>query len=252
MHHLFISDVHLGAFPDREEEKIEKDLCKLIRFCKTNGYQIHILGDLFDYWMEYPNRRPQIGKQVLHELTIYNREITPVTYITGNHDNWTYGYFKSLGFNVKKDFHRLDERGNQLFLHHGDGLSDKSFGLQRPLLHRILRNKLFIKIYQTVLPAKTGLRLMKWFSDYSRKNSTIDPAPLNRWSEKFLKNSDYNAVISGHDHIPRQETFSFGTYINLGTFFQHRTVALYTNSEIKLVRWDSSELRFQPFTTKKN
>jgi len=59
-----------------------------------------------------------------------------------------------------------------------------------------------------------------------------------------LKESDYDYVICGHDHLPRVETFSFGTYINLGTFFKDKTVALYTNKGIELVRWNADDRRF--------
>ncbi len=247
MKHLFISDVHLGAFEPSVNREIEEDLCCLINYCKEEGIRIHLLGDLFDYWMEYPEAHPEIGDKVLPELSSYNKNIAPITYITGNHDNWTFGYFKELGFDVESDFSELTIGKEKLFLHHGDGMSDKRFDLARPLFHRILRNSRFIKFYQLLFPAKTGLKLMKWFSDFNRKRPVEDPEPLNFWSEKFLKQHPVDYVICGHDHIPRIETFSFGTYINLGTFFRHRTVALYTNSQIKLVTWDGTTKDFKPF-----
>ncbi len=246
MKHLFISDVHLGAFKPHVNEEIEDDLCRLIDHCKEEKIHIHILGDLFDYWMEYPNSQPSVGKKALSILSSYNR-VEPITYITGNHDNWTFGYFKELGFNVEEDFRNLTIEGKNFFLHHGDGMSEKRFELPRPFFHRVLRNRFFIKLYQFIFPPKLGLRIMKWFSDFNRKRSFEDPDPLNRWAEGMLMNHPVDVVICGHDHIPRMETFSFGTYINLGTFFKHRTVALYTNSQCKLVTWDGTAKAFKPF-----
>jgi UDP-2,3-diacylglucosamine hydrolase len=251
MKYLFISDVHLGAFEPAVNKEIEDDLCTLIEFCKGEKIKIYLLGDLFDYWMEYPNERPTIGKKALSTLSSYNKSVDPITYITGNHDNWTFGYFEELGFIVEEDFDTKNIDGKNFFLHHGDGLSDKSFGLPRPFFHQILRNHYFIKVYQFMLPPIIGLRIMKWFSDLNRKRSFEDPAPLNRWSERLLKNSSTDIVICGHDHIPRIETFSFGTYINLGTFFKHRTMALYTNSHCKLVSWDGTAKVFKSFTDDK-
>jgi UDP-2,3-diacylglucosamine pyrophosphatase LpxH len=53
-------------------------------------------------------------------------------------------------------------------------------------------------------------------------------------------------MISGHDHIPRTETLSGKTYINLGTFFHHQTVARYNKDGLKLVTWDASTETFSP------
>lgn len=247
MQHLFISDVHLGAFAPAVNQEVEEDLCKLVEHCKSEGIQIHLLGDLFDYWMEYPNSKPSIGEKVLSALSSYNKSVAPITYVTGNHDNWTFGYFKELGFNVEENFRRLNIENKHLFLHHGDGMDDKNLGLPRPFFHRILRNRIFIKFYQFLFPPDTGLKVMKWFSDYNRKKPIEDPEPLNSWSKNYLKHHPVDIVICGHDHIPRIETFSFGTYINLGTFFQHRTVALYTSSQCKLVTWDGTAKAFKPF-----
>ena len=51
---IFISDVHLGAFDKAKEAEVENDLITLINYCCAHKIKIYILGDLFDYWMEYP------------------------------------------------------------------------------------------------------------------------------------------------------------------------------------------------------
>lgn len=53
---LFISDVHLGAFDKATEKEIEDELIALINHCCEQKIKIYILGDLFDYWMEYPKK----------------------------------------------------------------------------------------------------------------------------------------------------------------------------------------------------
>ena len=71
---------------------------------------------------------------------------------------------------------------------------------------------------------------------------------LKKHAKRVLGEKDIDVIIMGHDHIPRVETFSEGTYINLGTFFYHKTVALYNNGEYQLVRWRASDKEFVPFT----
>lgn len=243
MKHLFLSDVHLGAFSDQQNDRLESELIDLVRFSIKDKIQLHILGDLFDYWMEFGTEVPKIGMRLLHHLSDYNHSFSPATYITGNHDNWTQGYFKKLGFDVLKDYKSIDIDSLKVFLHHGDGLSDSKLGLKRPFYHRVLRHPFFTRTYQSIYGAESGIDLMKHFSNYSRNNPDQDPERLNKWSQQFLKESDYDYVICGHDHLPRVETFSFGTYINLGTFFEEKTVALYTNKRIELVRWNADERR---------
>lgn len=249
MDHLFLSDVHLGAFlPDRNRQ-IEDDLISLIQYCGRNKIHIHLLGDLFDYWMEYPDVIPSLGDRVLKEFSKYNRETVPATYITGNHDNWTLGYFEKLGFDVFYDFRVLKFHDLEFFLHHGDGLSDRSMALPRPLFHRLLRHRGFTAVYRKIFNADAGLNLMRWFSGLSRSHPQQKPERLDKWSESFLKTTNYDLVISGHDHIPRVETFPFGTYINLGTFYQHKTVAFYTNGHVTLVEWDAADKKFKTINT---
>ena len=67
---IFISDIHLGAFTQEINSKVEQDLIRLIRYCTEHGIKINILGDLFDYWMKFPEKNfvPALGSEVLKEF----------------------------------------------------------------------------------------------------------------------------------------------------------------------------------------
>lgn len=247
MKHLFLSDAHIGAFSDQENQQLEDELCGVAAWCTRENVQLHILGDLFDYWMEYDGFHPQVGAQVLDCLETYNRQTGSATYITGNHDNWTRGYFADKGFSVHKNSKTVDTGTHSIFMHHGDGLDNPDLKLKRPLLHRVLRNKSFIKLYQFLFPPETGLKLMQRFSEFSRKRSKVDVQTLDKWSEWFLKHHPYNLVICGHDHQPRIHRYPFGTYVNLGTFFQDKTALLYTNNDFTFVRWNGQEETFAEY-----
>jgi len=247
MNHVFLSDVHLGAFSDLDDQSVRNDLAELIRYCSDQGIKIHLHGDLFDYWMEYPKWRPDLGNEILRCFSDYMKEHGPINYVTGNHDNWTNGYFEKLGFNISHDFFDLSLNGKRLFLHHGDGLSVPDMNLPRPKMHRLLRNKMFVKLYQKLLPPKAGISVMKAFSIISKRRAHCDPSILDDWSKEFLKNSTYDVVICGHDHHPRINEYEFGTYMNTGTFFEHRTIGMYTNGILELVTWDAALQILKPF-----
>ncbi|PWN07427.1 UDP-2,3-diacylglucosamine diphosphatase [Rhodohalobacter mucosus] len=250
MDHLFLSDVHLGAFDDRSNRHLEQKIIALIQYCTEHSIRLHILGDLFDYWMEYPGDVPELGMELLDTLEQYNRSVYPATYILGNHDNWDRGYFTELGFGVSSDYYLFEADENRFFLHHGDGLSDPAYQLPRPLYHRIIRSIWFTRLYQALLPPDAGLHMMKSFSSMSREKTGSEPERLNQWSKNLLNSSTFDFVLSGHDHIARKETFPSGTYINPGAFFKDYTVAYYTNNEIKLVKWSADDYKLIPLEDK--
>lgn len=251
--HVFLSDVHLGAFSSDIEKSNERDLITLIEYCITNKASIYVLGDLFDYWMEFPKKEfvPDLSANVLDAFRKYNQSVRKALYITGNHDNWTFGYFNSLGFDVEQNYRVVEIGSNKILLMHGDGTFGKRDDFIRPLFHSLLRSSLFIKVFQAVLPPKSGLSAMKWFSGITRNRNHRNPAPLNKHARRILKSNDVNWVIMGHDHLPRLKTFEQGSYINLGTFFKDRTIAIYNNHELKLVKWMASSKEFVPFKESK-
>lgn len=244
---LFISDAHLGGFSETKNRQIEQELIHLIDYCEENEYDIFILGDLFDYWMEYPGHKPSLGEALLQRFKAFNDKTGTTLYITGNHDNWTNGYFRTIGFDIEENHRFLDLDGKKIMLLHGDGLEDPSFNLARPLFHRLLRNPSFVKMYQTLLPPDAGLDVMKKFSRLARSREVSETEKnLNNWAKFELEASDTDYILCGHDHTPRILNYDFGTFINLGTFYQHRSVAAYNNSEFSLVSWDDGARQLTP------
>ncbi len=246
---IFISDVHLGAFDTQKEVEIEQDLIALIQYCCANKIRIYLLGDLFDYWMEYPKKGyvPAVGRNVLKAFKKHNTECLPTVFITGNHDNWTFGHFEAMGFEVERNYRIIQQNGHRTLLMHGDGKFGKRDDLLRPFWHGLLRSKIFIHLFQTIFPPEIGISIMKRFSSFSKLNGMRTPIPLNKHAKRILKEKDIDHILMGHDHIPRVETFDAGTYINLGTFFHHRSLVLYNNKKYNLVSWNASAKEFVPF-----
>ncbi len=251
--HIFISDVHLGSTSPTDEEKTVQDLLSLIQYCIDHKTALYVLGDLLDYWMEYPQKNfvPQFANTVLDAFEEYNRTVQPAVFVTGNHDNWTFGHFEERGFDVEEEFRIVTIGDQKILLMHGDGLYNGSPKLERPLLHRLLRNSTFIYVYQKIFPPKYGIALMRAFSNTSRKRECKNPIPLNNHSQAILNQPEIDIIITGHDHVPRMETFNGGCYINLGTFFHDRSISVYNNDTFNLVRWMASTKEFVPFSEPK-
>ena len=246
MHHIFLADIHLGAFHEEKNKQLEESLIQLIDYCEENSIQIHLLGDLFDYWMEYENYTPPLGKTVLSRFRIYNEKFNSF-YITGNHDFWTRGHFTDLGFNIKTEHASIDLDGKCMLMFHGDGLSDDTFQLSRPFLNDFIRKPGFVRLFQSIFDGEAGNHFMKEFSEFTRDENDMNPEHLSRWAKNYLSESHYDVIITGHDHLPRMETYNHGIYINPGAFHQHLTVIQYTNKAFKLVVWSNEEHKLVPF-----
>lgn len=249
MHHLFISDVHIGAFEENKEKQIEKDLISLIDYCEKNSILLHVLGDLFDYWMEYPDYTPSLGRNILTRFKTYHQNVGRTFFLTGNHDYWTLGAFEEHGFDVESDQAVIAINNSSVFLMHGDGIADTLYNMPRPLLNRFLRNHFFITLFRSALSGKRANSVMKWFSEYTRNPLGGNPDTLNKWAHQLISEYKFDVVISGHDHIARKETFSDGIYINCGAFHKNYTLAEYKNNEPELVIWNSHQNKLLPFKT---
>lgn len=236
---LFISDVHLGGFSDNENQRIENELIELLNYCQCHQIHLAILGDLFDYWMEYPKYIPELGEKLLDRFEEFNKALGPTLFITGNHDNWTREHLLQRGFFLEHEHALFTINNLKMMALHGDGLSDPTLKLERPLMHRLIRSAPFVRFYQTLFPPRVGITIMKYFSRFTRNLEETDKAAkLNQWARRQLETTEVDILLCGHDHIPRRKQFSFGTYINLGTFYTHRTMAFYNNESISLVCWE--------------
>lgn len=244
---VFISDVHLGGYDPESNKCTERGLLRLLDYCADKNLEIIILGDLFDYWMEYRGKWPKYGENVLNafeKLTAGKR----IHYITGNHDNWTGQRLEKAGFEIEHEYRFLELDGKKIMLLHGDGLKDPDFNLTRPLLNRILRHPAFLTFYKGILPPSIGIRLMKWFSVISKKRETDSNKCSDEmavWALKRLKKTDTDVIICGHYHKHRFINDPDGLYINLGSFYRHRTIGLYTKTGFHLVIWDDERQVFK-------
>lgn len=251
---LFLSDVHFGAFSQEKNAQLERELIQLVDFAEEQNYQIAVLGDLFDYWIEYPDKVPELGRNILQRFKTFHEHSPGSVYITGNHDNWTLGYFEKCGFEVEPDYRLLTINNTNILLMHGDALGAQPDTLKRPLLHRFIRNKIFLKFYRAILPPEIGLKVMKKFSEVSRRlgSEESDPKRLNSWMKKMLKDNDIDVILCGHDHRPRRKIFDEGTYLNLGAFHHHQTLVEYNNQRFSLVQWNSKKNKLVSFNSTDN
>ncbi len=223
----FLSDAHLGAEDDKNEQiKLDK-LFGFFKMVEETGEKLYILGDLFDFWFEYKHAIPKQHLKVIFRLAALAESGIEIHYITGNHDFWLGDFLeKEVGIKIHRDKLEVTEKGIKLFLIHGDGLSPSDWKY-RAFVKTTLRNRLAIALYR-LLPPDWAIPFAKKMSSSSRNHTSGRDNDFTKdyeiYAENILK-EDYDAVLIGHIHVPVYKQFSNGIYINTGDFYHHFSYA---------------------------
>jgi UDP-2,3-diacylglucosamine hydrolase len=216
------SDAHLGAGPPEKEIVKNRKITEFLRMVETDGEQLVILGDLFDFWFEYKHAIPKDNHEILFLLRHLTREGVKVDYISGNHDFWMGDFFETqMDITVHQDFFDCQYGGLRLHLIHGDGLSPDDRGYH--ILKKILRNPACVWLYQK-LPPDWAAGLAKSVSGTSRERTARRDHEFAKDYEAYAEGklkAGFDVVAIGHLHLPVYKEFPDGIYVNTGDFINH-------------------------------
>jgi UDP-2,3-diacylglucosamine pyrophosphatase LpxH len=240
---LIVSDVHYGGFSAKKDAEIFADFTAVLsHFSKHEQNACIINGDLFDYWMEYPDATvPEYGLPVLE--TVRRHFGDRCIFIPGNHDVWEYGFFGRYGIKHQKNPFQFAFAGYAVACFHGDGHEGGPLSFPLPLLHKTIRKPGFVKAYQKWFPPRVGWFIMRWFS---RLNNLKEWLKFNkkdriaaRFSEKPQLGEEKHLLFAGHEHLAGLHPQKKSCYINTGNFSAERTFAYLCANELLLMRWNA-------------
>jgi UDP-2,3-diacylglucosamine hydrolase len=222
----FISDAHLGAKSPGNEAR-EQHLTHFLRSLEGRARYLYILGDLFDFWIEYTHAIRPAYFNVLRTLRCLVESGTEIHYLAGNHD-FALGPFleKTIGIRLHRDHYTLSLQGKNLHLHHGDGLVASELGYR--LLRAVLRNPVNLRLYKLLHP-DIGIPLACFFS-YSSRN-LLGRSTSERKREQYRRcarsilSRGADIVIFAHTHSPELRRFGTKTYCNTGEWIRRYTFA---------------------------
>ena len=240
----FASDNHLGL-PDAEASRDrEKHFVAWLEKVRKDAAAIYLLGDLFDFWIEYKTVVPKGFVRVLGKLAELSDAGIPITFFVGNHDLWMQDYFqKELGIVVHHQPVELNVNQKKLFIGHGDGLGpgDRGYKWMKKVFNHPLSKWLFRWLHPD-----WGVRLGQYLS---QKNKLIsgeedvkflgeDKEWLVAYSQKKLKEEHFDYFVFGHRHLPLEiELNQNSKYINLGDWITHNTYAVFDGTSMNLKTW---------------
>lgn len=234
----FISDTHLGL-DDYTVEKARRDrLLAFLRNLRGKTQLLYIVGDLFDFWLEYRSVVPRQHYTVLHELSSLIDSGTRIVYLAGNHDFWLGTFLdEQVGVETTTGPLSVNHHGRRIYIAHGHGLIARDIGYR--ILASVLHSRFSIRLFQLIHP-DYGFAIGRLVSRLSRRygRATNWNPPLNYQDMAFsLLDDGYDIVVFGHNHSPTLLHKGEKAYINLGDWLQHDTYGVLREGQITLEKY---------------
>ena len=162
---------------------------------------LYLLGDIWDFWYEYPDVVPKGYVRVFAALQRLMDAGVKVYYFQGNHDIWTYSYFRELGMVQLEQPALVTIGGRKFCLGHGDGLGPVPAGYR--LLRSIFHSRFFQRLFSSLHPSLAFRMGRSWslHSRLSRGEAYVfkgEEEPLYRFCREMREPVDY--FIFGHYH----------------------------------------------------
>ena len=235
-----VSDLHLGAsYPGIRADREERLLDLLLQI-KRQGSHLFILGDLFEFWMDYPNFIPQKPFSVLRALADLADAGVDVHYLAGNHDFHLGPFFQEqVGLHTHPGPLSLHLQGKRMLFLHGDGLaaSDRAYRLVK----RVMRHPLSIRLFRMLHP-EWGWRLAHGVGNASRDRQPDRDKHLPEYevAVRRLLGQGHDLVAHGHTHTPWIKTFPEGVYVNTGEWFRELNYVVIEEGMPRMRRFDAA------------
>jgi UDP-2,3-diacylglucosamine hydrolase len=251
LHRIYLaSDLHLGA-PNQANSRVRE--ARFVQWLeeaasgtghalREEATEIHLVGDLFDFWFEYRHAVPKGSVRLLGAIAKIADSGIPVHFHVGNHDLWTFGYLEDeLGISVYREpiFRNYD--GLRCLIGHGDGLGPGDASYKR--LKKVFTSPLLQRAYRLIHP-DIGIPLASYFSRNSRASQGPQEdtysGPEGEWLWQYcreaLQTQNIDCFFFGHRHLPLDldvphpiEGMDNARYINMGDWLHHFSSARVIN-----------------------
>ncbi len=237
----FASDNHLGAPTMEQSIPREKKFVAWLDTIKEDAAAIFLLGDMFDFWMEYKTVIPKGFTRTLGKLAELSDAGIPIFYFVGNHDLWMSGYFEEeLNIPVFHTTQQFKLNDTSFFIGHGDGLGPDDKGFNR--MKKVFTNPFAKWLFRWLHP-DIGVRLGQYLSVKNKLISGDDDVKflgeekewLVQYAKRKLETKHYDYFVFGHRHLPLEiDLNGKATYVNLGDWISYYTYGVFDGTALSL------------------
>ena len=238
----FISDIHLKLTLDEGEKKRRDKLYRLFEKIADSGGTCFFMGDLFDFYFEYPDLIPKSYFDFFNQTRFLKGKGVSLYFLAGNHDYWVGDHIKNeIMDKVYLDSKQIEIKGKKFYLTHGDGLLSWDHGYR--ILKKVIRSKIFIWLFHWLHPT-IGYRIARFISRSGEED--MHSADFNKdvrielqqaARTHFDRGCDF--MISGHYHLGEIFDIGKGKLAVLGDWFHKPSYAVFDGNDLKLVEWEN-------------
>ena len=231
---LFVSDTHFHLEPEPDEGERIALFLEFLEMARRAD-ELVLLGDIFDFWFDYPHFRLKGYEKLLIALDEVRDSGTRMHFVGGNHDIWAADYMHHrFGCAPGGGSTTLETQGRRLRLVHGDGL--------------LIRDRLY-STFRWLVRQRAGIALAKslhpellfafshWLSHTSRQVTRDEAATIERRAAAYLerKMGDWDLLLIGHLHHAFQLTRGDRTLAALGSWFDEASYGLLREGRFELL-----------------
>ena len=240
----FISDIHLKLSLDNNEKKRRNKLYRLFDQIIETGGSCFFMGDLFDFYFEYPDLIPKSYFDFFEKTKVLKESGIALYFLAGNHDYWVGDHITNgIMDEVYLDDKKIEINGKKFFLTHGDGLLSWDHGYR--LLKKVIRSKTFIWLFHWLHPT-IGYRIAGMISRSGKKDTHGEDfnedvrVELQKVAKEHFDNG-YDFMISGHYHLGEMFLIEKGKLVVLGDWFHRPSYALFNGEDLELRNWEDDD-----------
>jgi UDP-2,3-diacylglucosamine hydrolase len=238
---IFVSDSHFHREPDADEIVRLEHFCQLLDLaCEVD--QLVLLGDIFDFWFDYPNFRLKGFEALLQALDKVRDAGTKIHFIGGNHDIWAASYFhERYGSSRDGESETLQLGRRRVRLSHGDGLLKFDWAYNG--FRAMVRTRLGIVLAKSLHP-ELLYSLSTWLSGHSRGANRDEASEIeknaHRWFAKQTeptadREPDWDLMITGHVHHGVVIDGPSRQFVALAGWFEPLSYGLLQNGQFQLL-----------------
>ena len=237
----FASDVHLGMFPENNSKNRERIFVKWLEEISLDATEIFLLGDIFDFWYEYPKVVPRGFTRFLGKISEICDKNIPVHFFTGNHDGWVFDYLhRETGMIIHRDIFETERFGKKILMGHGDGLGPEEYGYR--LMKKAMHFRWAEWVFSHIISPNLGVSLAHCWSKHSRLSKGLketfqglDKEYQIAYCYQVLQKKTFDYFIFGHRHLAMDVPLNEQSrYLCLGEWVEGYTYAEMDSSGLRL------------------
>lgn len=196
---LVAGDTHFKLRPDPDEVR-RRDLFLSFLEAARDADELVLLGDIFDFWFDYPHFRLRGYEELLSALDGVRDAGVRLHFVGGNHDIWAARYLhERYGTSPHGEPFTLDAGGLRIRLVHGDGLLVRDWLYSS--FRRLVRQRAGVLFAKSLHP-ELLYAFSHWLSHASRQASRDERHLIEKRARRHLARArgDWDLLLIGHVH----------------------------------------------------